>query len=163
MILHRAPSADSINKWSQTRHALGLTIEDARNLLLSRAIANSILVLSTKSKQKYYAVLQRCVCWKGRPFCTEKRLYMYVCVCVCSRQEQEVCASLCAWESEFVSRSRTVVTAAPFLHFPVLALLFHLASVLLCAMDGYVSFQSLIFLLRACSVVLVLKCLHYCV
>lgn len=161
MILHRAPGADSINKWSQTRHALGLRIEDARNLLLSRATASSILVLSTKSKQKYYAVLQRCVCWKGRPFCTEKRQYMYV--CVCSRQEQEVCASLCAWESALVLRSRTVVTAAPFLHLPVLALLFHLASVLLCAMDGYVSFQTLIFLSRACSVVLVLKCLHYCV
>ncbi len=160
MILHRAPSADSINKWSQTRHALGLKIEDARNLLLSRAIANSILVLSTKSKQKYYAVLQRCVCWKGRPFCTEKRLYMYV--CVCSRQEQEVCASLCAWESEFVLGSRTVVTAAPFLHFPVLALLFHLACFALC--NGWVcEFPESYFLLRACSVVLVLKCLHYCV
>ncbi len=150
--------------YPETRHALGLKTAGARDLLLLRAIANSILVLSAKrpANKNITRFFKGVSTERGGHFVL-RSVCTYVCVCVCSRQEQEVCARAFVPERVNCVGESNCSNSSTLSSFPCASLLFHLASVLLCAMDGYVSFQCLIFLLRAFSAVLVLNCLHYCV
>ncbi len=149
--------------YPETRHALGLKTAGARGLL-SRAIANSIMVLSAKRPANKILRGSSKVCLlKGEAILYWEASVHMLCVCVCSRQGAGKCVRepLCR-ESELCGESN-VVTAAPFLHFPVLHC--YSTSPLFCSVQWMGMWVSsvLFFLLRAFSAVLVLKCLHYCV
>ncbi len=107
--------------YPETRHALGLKTAGARGLL-SRAIANSIMVLSAKrpANKNITRFFKGVSTERGGHFVL-RSVCTYVCVCVCVRVRSRKCVRepLCPREW-IVLGSRTVVTAAPFLHFPVL-------------------------------------------
>ncbi len=105
--------------YPETRHALGLKTAGARGLL-SRAIANSIMVLSAKrpANKNITRFFKGVSTERGGHFVL-RSVCTYVCVCVRVRSRKCVREPLCLREW-IVLGSRTVVTAAPFLHFPVL-------------------------------------------
>lgn len=85
------------------------------NLSAGRNVYVSLLTASSNKHYAFISFFKGVSAEKGRPFCTEERLYMSVCMCVCFcvhvRSRKCVCVS--AFVPEIVLVGRTVVTAAP--------------------------------------------------